>query len=95
VAAKWDPNGRLRERNKNPGFNQRVTSLHVALRPDGSLADVYVARSSGIVELDQEAVKAFEQAQPFANPPAALVEQGAIRFVFGFTLSNESLRLLR
>jgi TonB family protein len=91
VAAKWDPNGRLRAKNRSPGFADRVTALHVALRPDGSLADVYVAKSCGIDELDQEAVKAFEQAQPFSNPPTALVENGAIRFVFGFTLTNETL----
>jgi TonB family protein len=91
VASKWDPNGRLRLKNRNVGFNDRVTMLHVALRPDGSLADVYVAKSCGIDELDQEAVKAFEQAQPFSNPPAALVDDGAIRFAFGFTLTNEGL----
>lgn len=91
VAAKWDPNGRLRAKNRSPGFNERVTTLHVALRPDGSLSDVYVAKSCGIDELDQEAVRAFEQAQPFSNPPAALVENGAIRFAFGFTLTHEAL----
>lgn len=89
VAAKWDPNGRLRAKNRDPGFRDRVTALHVALRPDGSLADVFVAKSCGIDELDQEAVRAFEKAQPFANPPAALVENGLIRFTFGFTLTHE------
>lgn len=89
VAAKWDPNGRLRAKNRSPGLNDRLTTLHVSLRPDGSLADVYVAKSCGIDELDQEAVRAFEQAQPFSNPPAGLVEGGAIRFAFGFTLTHE------
>ena len=87
VSAKWDPNGRLRAKNRTPGWADRVTVLNVTLRPDGSVADVYVARGSGVDELDQEAVKAFEQAQPFTNPPAALVEQGFIRFTFGFTLT--------
>jgi TonB family protein len=91
VAAKWDPNGRLRAKNRNIGYVDRVTHLHVALRPDGSLADVFVAKSSGIDELDQEAIHAFEQAAPFANPPAALVEQGFIRFSFAFLLTNEML----
>lgn len=88
VSARWDPNGRLRARNRELGMVERATVLVITLRPDGSLADAYVARSSGIDELDQEAVKAFEKAQPFANPPTAMVEQGGIRFSFGFTVTN-------
>jgi TonB family protein len=66
-----------------------MTVLAITLRPDGSLADSFVQKSSGFDELDQEAMKAFEKAQPFSNPPAALVENGAIRFTFGFTVTNE------
>lgn len=88
VSAKWDPNGRLRAQNRSFGLDDRTTVLHLALRPDGSVADAYVAKSCGIDVLDQEAVKAFEKAQPFANPPAALVENGFIRFSFSFTVSN-------
>ena len=88
VSARWDPNGRLRSRDRQLGLDDRATILHVSLRPDGSLAEAYVAKSSGIEELDQEAVKAFEKAQPFANPPVALVENGFIRFTFGFTVTN-------
>ncbi len=94
VAARWDPNGRVRAkdpRGEHTGYTDRITQLQVALRPDGSLADVYVAKSCGLDWLDQEAVQAFEHAQPFANPPQALVENGYIRFGFGFSLVNEGL----
>ena len=69
-------------------MSDRVTMLQVSLRPDGSLAEAFVAKSSGIDELDQEAVKSFEKAQPFANPPAALVEHGRIQFPFSFLVTN-------
>jgi TonB family protein len=88
VSARWDPNGRLRAKNREVGLDDRVTVLHISLRPDGSLAEAFVAKSSGIDELDQEAVRSFEKAQPFANPPAALVERGAIQFSFGFTVTS-------
>lgn len=93
VGAKWDPNGRIRRKDPTgrlTGWRDRVTVLFVALRPDGSIADLFVQQSSGLDELDTEAMQAFERAQPFSNPPAGLVKDGFIRFVFTFTLSNET-----
>ncbi len=88
VSAQWDPNGRMRAKNKQLA-GDRVTLLAVALRPNGSIADIFVAKSSGVDELDQEAMKAFEKAQPFANPPEALVVNGFIQFNFSFLVSTE------
>ncbi len=93
VSSKWDPNGRLRQRNRSLGAASRNTVMHVSLRPDGTIADLFVAQSSGLDELDAEAMKAFEKAAPFSNPPPALVENGLIRFQFGFTVSNEGLAM--
>lgn len=91
VSAKWDPNGRLKQKEPNRQlFAPRNTVLAVTLRPDGTLADVYVLKPCGIDSLDQEAVAAFERAAPFVNPPEALVENGYIRFQFGFTLTYEN-----
>jgi TonB family protein len=93
VGAKWDPNGRIRKKDPTgriTGWRDRSTVLFVALRPDGSIADLFVQQSSGLDELDTEAMQAFERAQPFTNPPAGLVKDGFIRFVFTFTLSNET-----
>ncbi len=91
VSAQWDPNGRMRAKGRQLGAVERKTVMHVALRPDGSIADLFVRQSSGVDELDQEAMKAFEKAQPFPNPPAALVENGFIAFEFGFLVSNEGM----
>lgn len=91
VSAKWDPNARLRARRDGLGSRDRLTVLHVALRPDGTLADVFVAQSCGLEQLDVEAMNAFSKAQPFPNPPAALVQDGFIRFGFSFHVTNEGL----
>lgn len=91
VSAKWDPNSRLRAQRNAMGYRDRLTVLHVALRPDGTLADVFVAQSCGLDALDVEAMNAFTKAQPFPNPPAALVQDGFIRFGFSFHVTNEGL----
>ena len=92
VSAHWDPNGRMQSKGNN-SIMDRTTVVQVALRPDGSLVDIFVTKSCGLDYLDQEAIKAFERAQPFANPPAALVENGYIRFTFGFNVVNEGLSM--
>lgn len=88
VAAKWDPNGTMRAKRLEAGLVDRATLLNVALRPDGSLADVFVAKGCGIDALDVEAVAAFERAAPFPNPPKGLVQNGVIAFQFTFVLEN-------
>jgi TonB family protein len=59
----------------------------VTLDDTGALKDVVVKRTSGVEFLDKTTVEAFKKAQPFANPPAGIVEpNGEIRFTFGFYL---------
>jgi TonB family protein len=91
VSAKWDPNARLKARRDGLGALARTTVLHVALRPDGTLAEVAVGRSCGLDALDVEAMNAFSKAQPFPNPPTALVQDGYIRFAFSFHVTEDGL----
>jgi TonB family protein len=91
VSAKWDPNRRLEQRNRSLGLAPRITVMHVTLRPDGSISDLFVAQSSGFDELDAEAMTAFQRAGPFSNPPPALVEDGYIRFAFSFHVTSAGL----
>jgi TonB family protein len=69
------------------GTQDRLTYVHVQLRPDGSLAKVMVTQPSGVEFLDDTALEAFKEAQPFPNPPRQLVGRqnpGLIDFDFGF-----------
>ena len=89
VAQNWHPDQVYLRRDPSGniyGTRDRLTILSVSLRPDGGLAKVYVAKQSGVDFLDDEAVRAFREAQPFPNPPAGLVDarSNLITFSFGF-----------
>jgi len=64
----------------------RYTLLQVTLRADGSLANIWVVHACGLDWLDETAIAAFEEAQPFLDPPAQVIEaeHGTITFGFGF-----------
>ena len=66
------------------GAQDRFTLVHVQLRSDGSLAKASVAQTCGVDFLDDTAIEAFKEAQPFPNPPHQLVRAGVIDFDFGF-----------
>ena len=77
-----DPTGKIY------GGEDRYTLLQVALKADGSLAKPpLVVHTCGLDFLDDTAVEAFKEAQPFPNPPRQLVGRqnpGLIDFDFGF-----------
>ena len=56
------------------GMRKWVTVLHVQLHADGSLMNVQIAVPSGSPRLDQIAVSAVQQAQPFPAPSPDLVK---------------------
>lgn len=90
VAAKWDPNGRLRQKDPQgrrfAGID-RTTVLMVTIDTDGALKDVYVAKSSGLDFLDAEAMEAVHRAAPFPNPPQGLFGgEPYFQFPYGFTV---------
>lgn len=89
VAQNWEPAGVWRRKDPTGtvyGFKSRVTEVRVSLTPTGQLAKVSVLTPSGVVELDEEAMRAFRAAAPFPNPPEGLIEKGSglITFEFGF-----------
>jgi TonB family protein len=88
VAEHWHPEEAYRRRDPTGavyGRQNRYTELRIQLKPDGRLANVALAQPSGLEFLDDEAIEAFKEAQPFPNPPRQLVEaNGVINFRFGF-----------
>ena len=89
VREHWRPAEVYRRRDPTGsiyGSKDRYTLLRVQLKPDGSLANVALETPSGVEFLDDEAIEAFKEAQPFPNPPTQLVDGGSgmIDFKFGF-----------
>jgi len=88
VRQNWDPGSVWRRRDPTGqvyGFKSRVTGVRVALSLSGALAKIVVTQPSGVSELDDEAVHAFNSAAPFVNPPKELANaDGLIVFEFGF-----------
>jgi hypothetical protein len=77
-----DPTGKIY------GAEDRYTLLQVNLKADGSLSKVWVVHTCGLDFLDDTAVEAFKEAQPFINPPRKLVEDGHGIVNFGNSASS-------
>jgi TonB family protein len=88
VSEHWHPEEAYRRRDPTGviyGHQNRYTELRIQLKADGHLANVGVGLPSGLEFLDDEAITAFKEAQPFPNPPHQLLEHnGLITFHFGF-----------
>ena len=102
VGQQWMPVDQLRMRDPTGniyGGKDRYTVLAITLDGTGRLKDAYVDKSSGLDFLDLEAIKAFERAQPFPNPPPGIVAADeTIKFQFGFYLElsgSPGMRLFR
>lgn len=90
VGMRWDPVRELRMRDPTGNSyagRDRQTVLQVTLDEHGRVKDVFVLKSSGLDFLDLEAVRSFERAQPFPNPPTGMLsEKSTVTFNFGFFL---------
>jgi TonB family protein len=92
VGEQWRPNDALRQKDPHghAAGRRRITVLDVVLGEDGRVTDIRVSQSCGIDFLDEEAVAAFERAQPFPNPPTGLFDEDRhVRFRFGFHIDND------
>lgn len=84
VLAQSDPTGHVY------GFEARMTVVQVTLDQQGNVLDVAVQEQSGALALDDEAVRAFKEAGPFANPPPQLFKgEDRFTFSFGFNVSYD------
>jgi len=88
VAQNWDPATVWRRRDPTGtvfGFKTRVTEVRVSLTRKGGLEKILVTTPSGVIELDDEAIRAFRSAGPFPNPPDGLIQKdNLITFAFSF-----------
>jgi len=69
-----------------------ITSITVVLDDQGYLIQTHIYKSSGISQLDHEAIHAIEKASPFPNPPKELMsEDKKIRVNWNFIFDRTSL----
>jgi TonB family protein len=65
-----------------------ITGLVVTLSPEGVITHIRIKGSSGVLELDEAAVEAFNHAGPFPNPPKGLVKNGKVEIEWGFVVDT-------
>ncbi|MEM9493213.1 MAG: energy transducer TonB, partial [Myxococcota bacterium] len=95
IHQEWQPNVVYQRRDPRGnvyGTKDRVTLLRISLSPTGRVTDIVVARPSGVDFLDEEAIRAVRAAQPFPNPPQALVDERSRQIVFNFGFRFEITR---
>jgi TonB family protein len=61
-----------RRTGSDPYPRNLVTALEIAIKPDGTLGQVVIARPSGVMPFDAAAIDAVGSAAPFGEPPAAI-----------------------
>lgn len=92
----WKPNverklTRMYEKGKVVGEDEMITRLQVLLSPDGRITRISTVTSSGIEEIDEAAVDAFNRASPFPNPPRGMLDaDGFVRINWDFILKTEA-----
>jgi TonB family protein len=76
IAQNWDPERVWKALPANDraayGTATRTTTLVIAVEPDGALRQATLKTSSGVLALDDEALRAVTAAAPFGAPPSEL-----------------------
>jgi TonB family protein len=92
----WKPNVErklymLIAKGRNIGEDEMVTELVVLLNPQGNIQKISRVGSSGIEDLDEAAVDAFQKAAPFPNPPKGIIDpDGFVRIRWDFILQTQA-----
>lgn len=92
----WKPNverqlAKLWSRGRNIGEEEMVTQVLVLLDTNGVIQKISRVGTSGITEVDEAAVEAFQRAAPFPNPPKGMQDDdGFVRIRWDFILKTET-----
>jgi len=71
-----------------PASENLITDLEVSMNSIGEIISLKIKGLSGVKELDDAALEAFNRAGPFPNPPKGLVKNGKIDIQWGFVVKN-------
>lgn len=78
----------IKEKRRVPSSEELITSLEITLNRLGEIVEIRLIGSSGVRELDDAAVEAFNDAGPFPNPPRGLVKNGRVTIEWGFVVKT-------
>ena len=65
-----------------------ITNLEITIDQTGKIIKVIIVTTSGVQEIDEAAIDAFEKAGPFPNPPSELVSTGEAVLRWGFVVRS-------
>lgn len=65
-----------------------ITALLIELNEKGEIVDVSVDSPSGVRELDNAAIRTFNQAGPFPNPPKGMIKNGRAKIKWSFVVNS-------
>lgn len=68
--------------------SDHVTALRIVLDQEGQITAIKVLGSSGVRELDDAAIRAFNEAGPFPNPPKGMIVKGKVTLQWGFIVKT-------
>ena len=69
--------------------NNLLTGLTIKLNSKGRIVDITLNSTSGLKELDDAAIKSFNQAGPFPNPPKGMIKaDGKAVIEWGFVVNT-------
>jgi protein TonB len=95
ISQYWEPSVRekvkiiYRQGRTIASAHDRVTQLLIVLDRNGNLIRVEILGHSGVLDLDDAAVSAFQSAAPFPNPPKGMIEgDGTIKIRWDFILES-------
>lgn len=68
--------------------DEHITALRIELDGDGNITAIKVVGTSGVRELDNAAIRAFNEAGPFPNPPKGMIVKGKVVLEWGFVVKT-------
>lgn len=91
----WEPGLRARLKNmfergrQLAADREHATRVLVLLNEEGIITKIQIEGTSGLLDLDQAAIDAFNRAGPFPNPPRGLVDaSGTVKVEWEFILKT-------
>lgn len=78
----------LMQEGRSIASEDHITSLIVVMNSQGKIMEVTVRGASGVREFDEAAIRSFNEAGPFPNPPKDLIVKGRVIIEWGFVVKT-------